>query len=370
MINEILTQRNLPELLTHADGTKVTAESWERRRRELIDILSEYEYGHMPDAPEKVTAEETAKISIAAGNATRHMLKITFPTPDGSEFSFPAVLNIPQNTVDKVPLMVYIAFRYDEFYPLEEILEKGVAVASFLYTDVAEDREDGYQNGIAPHYIKDGIRDPDQWGKIGMWAFAASRVLDAALQTYDDIDTTRIGVIGHSRLGKTAAWAGANDTRFTHIFPNNSGCSGVALTRGKVGETFPRIAKAFPYWFCENMQTISATIETSENTPFDQHFLVAAAAPRKLYAGSALKDSWADCYAEYLSLSAASPAWELLDKDGFIAKNYLPQPGDVYTSGELGYHLRDGIHYLSRFDWMHYVDYLIGDDDYDRCFTF
>ena len=365
MIKEILAQKNLPELLTHNDGTKVTAESWERRRFELIDMLSEYEYGRMPETPEEIKVEETAKTAIAAGNAIRYELKITFPTPNEGEFSFPAILNVPAYADEKMPLMVYIAFRYNEFYPLEEILEKGIAVASFIYTDVAADHEDNYKTGIAPHYIKDGVREPDQWGKIGMWAFAASRVLDAVLQKYDFVDTERIGVIGHSRLGKTAAWAGANDTRFTHVFPNNSGCSGIALTRGKVGETFPRIAKVFPYWFCENMLPISATIETSENTPFDQHFLTAAVAPRKLYAGSALKDSWADCYAEYLCLKAASPAWELLGKDGFSAPDYLPQPGDFCISGNLAYHLRDGIHYLSRFDWMCYVDYLIGDNGYD-----
>jgi len=362
MIKDILNQRNLPELLTHTDGTPVTAETWEIRRREMIDLLAEYEYGRMPDAPLEIRTEVTGVHDIAAGNAVRHTLKISFDTPDGSEFSFPAVLNIPRYTGEPIPLMVYIAFRYDEFYPLEEILDQGAAVASFIYTDVAADHEDQYKNGIAPHYIKDGVREPDQWGKIGMWAFAASRLLDAVLQNFDGIDTERIGVIGHSRLGKTAAWAGANDTRFTHIFPNNSGCSGIAVTRGKVGETFPRIAKVFPYWFCDNMQPISATIETSENTPFDQHFLVAACAPRKLFTGTALKDSWADCYAEYLCLKAASPAWELLGESGFIAPDYYPQPGDIFTEGNLAYRLRDGIHYLSRADWMHYIDFLLDSD--------
>jgi len=359
MIKELLEQRNLPELMVHNDGSPVTKESWEKRRAELIDVLSEYEYGRMPEFNGKAETESVHKGLVAAGNAVRYELKISFPTPDGESFSFPARLTVPNHqNGTKLPLMVYIAFRYDEFFPLEEILEKGVAVASFIYTDVAQDCEDGYANGIAPHYISDGAREPDQWGKIGMWAFAASRLLDVVID-YNFIDTDRIGVIGHSRLGKTAAWAGANDTRFTHVFSNNSGCSGIAVTRGKVGELFPRIASAFPYWFCENMQTISATVDTSENTPFDQHFLAAAIAPRKLYAGSALMDSWADCYSEYLCLYAASPAWELQGKTGFSAKPYLPQPGDSFTSGCEAYPLRDGIHALSRSDWMKYIDFLL-----------
>ena len=358
MITELLEQRNLPELLLHNDGTPVTAETWERRRLELIDVLAEHQYGHMPAFTGSVTSQIVSEKSVAAGNAARYDLIVTFPTPFGERFTFPACLTVPVHAEgETLPLMVYIAFRYDEFYPLEEILGKGIAVASFLYQDVPADREDNYQEGIAPHYIKDGVREPNQWGKIGMWAFAASRLLDAVIDR-PFVDRTRIGVIGHSRLGKTAAWAAANDTRFTHAFSNNSGCSGIALTRGKVGEKFPRIASVFPYWFCENMQTISVSVEASESTPFDQHFLAAAIAPRKLYAGSALRDSWADGYSEYLSLAAASPAWELLGCKGFLAKPYLPQPGDQYTDGSVAYHLREGIHYLSREDWMKYIEFL------------
>jgi hypothetical protein len=257
---------------------------------------------------------------------------------------------------------VFISFGFPKYYPLEEIVDNGVIVAEMVMNDVAADREDHYEGGMAPHYIKDGKRESDTFGKIGMWAFAASRVLDYLL-TLDCVDKNRVGVMGHSRLGKTALWAGANDERFTHVFSNDSGCSGAALTRMKVGETFPRIANVFPYWFNEKMQEISVSVEASEQAPFDQHFLIAAIAPRKAYVASAMEDSWADPYSEFLACHAASPAWKIHGLDGFCAPNRLPVPDEEYTDGCVGYHLRPGTHFLSRYDWIRYIRFLKGTED-------
>ena len=359
MIEKMLRERNLPELLRMKDGREVTAENWNERRQELLDILSEQEYGRMPGVFGETTAKQTAGNYHACGLAENRSLEITFPTPDGESFTFPVELTVPKcaSRENPLPVFVYISFGTNRYSCIEEIVEQNVILAEFCMNSVSTDRKNTWFDNLDAHFFNDGKRKADDWGKIGMWAYAASRILDY-LYTLDCVDKTRVGVIGHSRLGKTALWAGANDERFTHIISNNSGCSGAAITRKKVGETFPRIADVFDYWFCENMQTISKDVETSENTDFDQHFLLAACAPRKVYVGSAENDQWADPVSEYLCCAAASPAWEMLGKTGFIHPDKLPAAWDRYADGNIGYHLRPGEHFLSRHDWKRYIDFI------------
>ena len=257
--NEI-DMRALPSLYTHTDGTPVTPETWEARRAELRKILSEHEYGYAPggaitnqlDDPSVVTVRETRKkdTNMCAGKVTGEWFDVCFPTPMG-EFSFPVCLFRPNHPVgipsgrplnrDKVPLVIHINFRPlvpDKYFPLEEITDAGFAAAQIYYEDVTSDNGD-YTNGLAGHYpeygTEEGNRTPTAWGKLRMWAYAASRLMDV-LQRRDDIDTDRIFVAGHSRLGKTALVTAAFDDRFAGACSNDSGCSGAAITRDKVGE--------------------------------------------------------------------------------------------------------------------------------------
>ena len=359
MLDTLLKERNLPALMTMRDGSPVTAKNWPARRRELLDTLAREEYGVMPEKCGETTYKEIRRDRIAAGVAVEHLIEVTFPTPDGESFTFTAAVRIPDiaSAENPVPAFVYISFGFPKYDPNEELANEGVIIAEFVMNAVAHDGEDHYATLLSPHLFEDGKRPPDGTGKIGMWAFAASRLLDVLL-TYDCVDPARIGVVGHSRLGKTALWAGANDERFTHVFSNDSGCSGAAITRKKIGETFPRIANVFPYWFCENMQTVSASIEASESADFDQHFLLAACAPRKVYVASASEDDWADPTSEFLSCCAASPAWEILCLKGFVTPDRLPEPWDTLAEGNVGYHLRPGTHFLSRHDWIRYIRYI------------
>ena len=361
MIDEMLKERRLPELLLHKDGSPVTAETWKARRLELVDLLGEQMYGRMPVCSGATTwVESPHNDRAAAGIAWESTVRITFPTPDGTDYTFPIHLIVPKSATAETPkpAFVFISFGNILYYPAEELAESGVIVAEMVMNDIAlDDPDDGFRSGAAPHFFKNGCRKPDGVGAIGMWAFGASRVLDYLL-AQDYVDRERVAVVGHSRLGKTALWAGANDTRFTHVISNDSGCCGAAIIRGKIGEQYPRITGKFPHWFCENMKQNAVSIERSYETGFDQHFLLAAVAPRHVYVASAIEDDWSDPTSEYLCCCAASPAWEVNGLDGFVHHDRLPEPEETLHDGMVGYHLRYGAHAFSRHDWQRYVAFI------------
>ena len=359
MIQELLAQRQLPELLKMADGTAVNAYNWEQRRQELIGILADNIYGRMPKAAAPAAWRELGKEVNAAGKAMTRKMEITVSVSEGQDFSFPITVTVPFSAKPESPnpAFVSISFGYPKYYPMEELVDQDVIVAEMVMNDISQDTDDGWGSGLAKLLYPDGKRKADSAGKISMWAYAASGVLDYLL-SLDYVDKDRVGVVGHSRLGKTALWAAANDTRFTHAFSNESGCAGAALTRQKAGETFPEIYQRFPYWFCDNMQNHSVSVDDIQNRNLDQHYLLAAIAPRKVYVSSAVQDQWADPVSEYLCCAAASPAWEMLDKAGFISPDALPQPEDRFAQGNIGYHLRSGTHFLSRYDWVRFCDFL------------
>lgn len=353
MIHSLLESRKLPDLFKMNDGAQITtAANWEAHRKELLDLLSDHLFGYTPAAPERCDGEVLSADDTAfAGKAVHEKLRLSFDTPKGV-FSFPVSFIRPK-AVCPAPLFVAIAFRPDvpdRYLPIEEIIDHGYAVATFCYNDVTSDNGD--EDGLLTCYPRDSKTG---WGKIGMWAFAASRVLDYAL-TRDKVDGSRVAVVGHSRLGKTALWCGAQDERFSMVISNDSGCSGAAITRGKIGETIALITQAdrFPYWFCQNYL---AWAGREEEAPFDQHMLLSLIAPRRLYVASAELDDWSDPQSEFLCCAAASPVWSLYDHPGLISPDALPQIGDAFHDGFVGYHLRSGMHFFSRTDWLRFIEY-------------
>ncbi len=334
MIKEILEARRIPAL---------------KSREEMLDVLLREEYGYLPPLPEKIEfVEKNSSINnFCAGKATLSNLEVTV-TLYGEKFTFPAHLTLPAKE-GKHPFFISINFREDipdRYMWSEEIVDNGYAVISFCYEDVTSDDED-FDNGLAGVIKRNTEHTDTSCGKIAMWAWAAQRLMDYA-ETRDELDLTRAVVCGHSRLGKTALLCAATDTRFTCGHSNDSGCSGAAITRNKVGETADDICRVFPYWFCDNYKKYA---NNEDNMPFDQHWLIASIAPRLAYVASASEDMWADPESEFLGCVAASGAYEALGMTGFVCEDRLPKIGDAFHEGNIGYHLRAGKHYFSREDW-------------------
>ncbi len=238
-------------------------------------------------------------------------------------------------------------------FPVSSMLTRGYGLATAHCGDFFPDHKEGRATSILRSLGRPtGKHVPDdEPGAIGAWAWGLSRILDWLL-TLPEVDSNRIIVLGHSRLGKAALWAGACDQRFAMVISNDSGCGGAALSRRNYGESIEVITKRFPHWFCPRLATFS---DRERELPCDQHSLLAMVAPRPLYVASAQDDRWADPKGEFLAAVAADPVWKLYNLQG-LGTREMP-PVDTSVGKTIGYHIRNGNHDLLQFDWNKFADF-------------
>jgi hypothetical protein len=238
-------------------------------------------------------------------------------------------------------------------WPAEKLLGRGYGVATACYADVFPDRPDGRAASALASLGRplEGDLPADEPGAIATWAWQLSRILDW-LVTLPEVDATKVVVVGHSRNGKAAVWAGACDERFAMVVANESGCGGAALERRNYGETVAAITRRFPHWFCP---AFAGYADRELDLPVDAHVTLAMTAPRPLYVASAVDDRWADPRGEFLAAVAAGPVWKLFGLEG-LGTDALPAI-DTPVGQTVGYHVRTGKHDLLEYDWLRFADF-------------
>ena len=331
------------------------------RKEDVLDILLKEEYGYLPNMPYSITASKIetpmAYGRFCAGHGRFSIINLTIKA-DYGEFTFPVYYAKPAKKKN-FPCFIHINFRDsvpDLYLPAEEIIDRGFGVLSFCYNDITSDTNNFY-DGLADIVYKDHNRGEFDCGKLGLWAYAAMCVLEYAL-TLNEIDHKKISVVGHSRLGKVALLAGALDERFYCAISNDSGCCGASISRKRRGESVSFITGKTHRWFNKHFLKYGENPESIDDMPFDQHFLIAANFPHKVYIASASEDIWADPENELTACAAASGYYEKNGLKGFVIDKDDVIVDDVFHDGNIAYHFRHGKHYLSRRDWNLYMDYL------------
>ena len=357
-VKKALAEKEYLPILKTANGTRVDRENWEYRRTEMRELLETYSYGKTPSVDVTVEAKDITNVRYDfSGKCTHERLTLVYKTEFG-EGEFPIQIFRPVS-IEKPPVFLHLAFNLapDWYIPVEEIIDSGYALVVVNYRDMLNDNCYGdFSGGIAEHFRMSSERKANEWGKIGMWAWGASRIMDYLIESRQDLDSDKVAIIGHSRLGKAALWCAAQDERFAAVISNNSGYGGAASSKHGAGERITDFIKYGSYdWFAESFKNYA---DKEDEKPYDQSFLLALIAPRYLLVGSAELDRGADPKSEFLTTLHASCAWELLGKKGLVTPDAMPSPGDFLGDGSILYHYRHGKHFLSREDWQAYIAFL------------
>ncbi|MGO8814792.1 MAG: alpha/beta hydrolase family protein [Terriglobia bacterium] len=372
----------LPDPLIFNDGKPVkTAQEWSKcRRAEILQLLETNVYGRTPPPPKHIHFQVfDLDKSALGGKAIRKQVTIYFPTPNG-EAHEDLLVYIPAQAPKPVPLILEINFSgnqsvtndpavkaatlwigkppvrqqapdrmrgTDKEFDLAKLLDRGYGFATVCYQDIEPDFKDGYKmGGLRRQFFSPGQTEPppDGWGAIGAWAYGLSRAMDY-LEKDKDVDAQRVAVMGHSRLGKTALWAGAQDQRFAMVLSSCSGRGGASPWRRNYGETLESMSTAFPFWFCPNLWKY---VGRTDQLPVDSDELIAMIAPRPVYITSAEEDQWADPRGMFMAAVAASPVYQLLHAEG-LGTDQMPALNQPIMHA-VAFHIRAGKHAVTAYD--------------------
>ncbi|MGH9589891.1 MAG: alpha/beta hydrolase family protein, partial [Terracidiphilus sp.] len=303
----------LPALLTMNDGKKVkTPAEWAERRKQIQAMFAEDVYGkypaHIPAVTWKVESVEpmtVAGIPAVVKHITGHVDNSAYPA---IAVNIDADVVTPASTRGKkVPVIIGggtlhpFTFHFPPPRPGQVVhriampanppdstkllLEAGWGFVARNPGEVQADNGAGLDKGIIGLVNHGQPRKLDDWGVLRAWAWADSRILDY-LQTDPDVDGSKVGVMGHSRGGKAALVAMADDPRFAIGYISSSGAGGADLFRRDYGETLGNLCGVEEFhWFAGNFLRYGAVGHSANELPVDSHEFIALIAPRPVFIG-------------------------------------------------------------------------------------
>lgn len=382
--------------LRDANGAEIkTLAGWASRRAEILKAFEGNVFGKTPEAALKfkpkfhVAEPDTPALN---GLATRRQVTITL-TPKGEQGPvMHLLLYLPAKHHGQVPVVLGLNFMGNAAidpdpgilatpvwepskvkgvpphvaafpenrrgsrasrWQAEMVVRRGYGLATVYYGDIDPDSMDAENLGVTGYYTpSNATTKQEPWGEISAWAWALSRAFDY-LQTVTAIDKNEIAVIGHSRLGKTADWAAAQDPRFAAVLSNEAGKGGDSLFHHEFGENIAHLEQEFPYWFSP---ALAQWVGHDREIPVDGNLLLALIAPRPLYVASAQEDLWSDPHAQFLSAVDVGRVYALFGKQG-LDTDQIP-PVNQPIMHDVAYHVRTGVHDVTVFDWEQYLNFL------------
>ena len=285
----------VPDPLLSKDGKRIMDRaSWmTKRREEILRDFRDLMYGHTPQLPINLRAQVMATRRDAVGGlATRTIVELRF-FDDPKAPHIDLMYYIPNKRAGPAPMFLGLSFTGNasidddpsiplptgwmrpqqgvvagnrateklrgagaDSWPIQTAIERGYGVATFYHGDVEPDHLEGWRDGIRGYALKLAgrtERSPRDWGALGAWAWGLSRAMDY-LATIPDVNARQVVVFGHSRLGKTALWAGAQDERFAIVISNNSGEGGASLARRNFGENIACSIEHASWRYCDRFR--------------------------------------------------------------------------------------------------------------------
>jgi hypothetical protein len=364
---------NLPNPLILQGGSKVNSKKiWSRKRRKEIYALFEKEqFGEAPPLPPLRYDVIEQGTKVFGDKAIRKQVMV-YLTEDKVKHKIKLLLYLPIENPKPCPLFLQISFtpngrsiddpglaqdsmwsregnkinpqdgrRYTDL-KVEKFINEGIAVGTFYYGDIEPDFKKGFKHGIRGKYLPNDFSSDlsYSWGAIAAWTWGLGSVMNY-LQKDKNIDSKKVALFGFSRLGKTALWAGASDTRFAAVIASCSGEGGAALSRREFGENIAHMTDStrYAYQFAANRAKYK---NDPASCPIDAHELISLIAPRPILLITGKEDLWSDPKGEYEAAIAATPVYNLFGKKGISISDSHAVNLPIY--GDLSYFMHEGAH--------------------------